>query len=147
MLLLWSFAAVVTLPFGRNREILLGILAAGVVLGLVSMIVPRNPLRGPLLPIAVASLGVMLWHLSAPSVAALQRRGAAIAASVERFRVEHGRLPSTLEECGLSDLQTRCGPWQYRHDEARFKVSVGEYGQDGFALYYSSDTGDWHMDR
>ena len=78
----------------------------------------------------------------------LERQGNALRGTVERYRAAHaGRCPASLAEAGVSPerLATRFGRWRYEcaPGDSAFALQVGDYGRNGFVLYWSGDHWSW----
>jgi hypothetical protein len=96
--------------------------------------------------LGLAAAVVLCWHAAAPTFADLKRDGNQMVAAVERFRETNGRYPETLAEAGVVPPPTRYGAWGFEWDGGEYVLSIGDYGRDGFVLYYSSRNRDWYAD-
>ncbi len=78
----------------------------------------------------------------------LKHEGNAILQRLEAFREAEGRYPADLHEAGIDMSPTRYGPWRYHvGDNGRsFELSVGDYLDNGFTLFWQSGRGFWYLD-
>jgi hypothetical protein len=141
------FLASVSSLFNRHSGTALSVLLAGVALAVpAAWLARRRWALAVLGAVGGPALGVLLWHTSAPSFSELRADGDRMVAAVEQFRHVNGRWPETLAEAGVTPPDTRFGPWRYQVKGEEFYLSVGDYGEDLFVLYYSSRTGEWYSD-
>jgi hypothetical protein len=107
-----------------------------------------------LLAFVVITLG-----LAAPVVVAVKLRGPyqskkdlrgegdAIVSGLNEYKRQHGRYPASLDEAGLTPALTTYGPWEYScNGFGGFTLSVGDYGKDGFCLFFTDRHG-WYLDE
>lgn len=127
-----------------------------VLCGLVALGLDRRAARiGParLLQVAtavrlVAPATLALIVLTDPGEERILARGRAVAAAVEAFESERGRLPTTLAEVEVANPLTRYGRWRYHtDDDAGFSLVFGDYARDGFEIWYDGAGRDFHVDR
>jgi hypothetical protein len=71
----------------------------------------------------------------------LEAQGNEIVRAVEAYDSAHSEYPSSLDAAGAHPSKTRWGDWTYYRSGKVFYLSVGDYGHDGFQLYYSPDVG------
>ena len=71
-----------------------------------------------------------------------KQEGNRVVALVEKYKLEHGRLPATLNDIGLEDKMD--APIQYiPKDESDYLVSFSDFGV-GESVTYSSKTKKWN---
>ncbi len=65
---------------------------------------------------------------------------------LELRRKEEGRYPQTLPEDFLQKLSrfTPEGEYSVSEDRSCYYLAMGDYDADGFTLYWSSETTNWH---
>jgi hypothetical protein len=98
--------------------------------------------------VAVAAVAAVLWLIPIPpDLTRLEGEGAQIADRVEAYRAARGAYPPDLDAAGANPRTGRYGGWQYEvyPDGTGFRLSIGRYGEDGFALSYTSEGG-WYSD-
>lgn len=68
--------------------------------------------------------------------------------AIEAYKTSHGTYPSNLTQAGIRLPEAGYGGWKYSsHDDGyRFQLSVGDYEENGFVLFWSSDYQDWYLD-
>jgi hypothetical protein len=132
-------------------------LASGLI-ALVVVIVARRVSR-PATATAIVSAAVVMGCLMAippgyhPSEQKrVERLHAAFAPALERYRQTHGDYPPTLEAAGIATPQTEYGPLHYNthistEGTLYYEVSFGDYYDNGFTASFSSDRGEWYLDR
>ncbi|QEH33960.1 hypothetical protein OJF2_24930 [Aquisphaera giovannonii] len=66
-----------------------------------------------------------------------------------QIRRSEGYFPASLAYLGLKRPQSRFGRWRYHvHDGGQaFALTNGDYMKNGFVLCWSSEHGDWWVDR
>jgi len=100
--------------------------------------VARGIWRVQLLGIALLGLVSCGHH---PDWDRLEAQGNEIVRVVEVYRSAHGEYPPSLIAAGTQPPKTPWGEWTYHRSDKGFYLSVGDYGRDGFELYYSPDVG------
>lgn len=84
--------------------------------------------------------------LDAPDFPRLEAQGDLIVAALERSHATHGSFPPSLAAAGIHPEKTRWGEWEYRiSSDGTFKLRVGDYGRDGFTLWWDHEHG-WYRD-
>jgi hypothetical protein len=82
-----------------------------------------------------------------PDFPALEAQGTPLVAAIEKYRDSHGVYPPTLEAAGLTPPQTRFRPWRYDlRPDGSFQIAIGDYGRDGFVLFWTSQNKSWYRD-
>ena len=71
----------------------------------------------------------------------LEAQGNEIVRTIEAYRAAHGEYPQSLEAANAPPSKAKWGEWRYSRSGKVFYLSVGDYGRDGFELYYSPDVG------
>jgi len=104
---------------------------------------------------AIWGVGLLgLWQapttnpsLRAGDVPLLKTQGASIVKDIEAFKERHSRFPSSLAELPRPPDSTRYGPWQYSVSKSggSFELSVGDYGRNGFVLYWRTKKREWFL--
>ena len=103
------------------------------------MVAPvRSLIRGQLLGLVALTLfscsGKPDWN-------DLETQGNEILRVIDAYHSAHGEYPPALEAAGAHPSKTRWGEWRYTRSDKVFYLSIGDYGRDGFELYYSPDVG------
>ena len=77
----------------------------------------------------------------------LEAEGSGIVESVRATVNSTGLYPVSLSEAAVNLPLSRYA-WEYSTTSGRrqFRLSVGDYGRDGFRLYYDSKPGEWRRD-
>ena len=114
---------------------------------LALMIVVAAAVRGCAIVFDVATF------MSGPGLESgdVERLQAGVAPLIERLKHERrirGRYPETLESIGEKAPTTRFGLWVYRcyRQGDAFSLTIGDYGKNGFVLWWDSPSGDWGID-
>ena len=79
----------------------------------------------------------------------MQESGDAVRQSIEEFQIENGKLPVDLEDLPIAVSeaeQFNYGPWKYALVEGGYILSIGDYEEFGFLLFWDSRQGHWYMD-
>jgi type II secretory pathway pseudopilin PulG len=80
---------------------------------------------------------------SAADVENAKSAGQPIIQRLADYKSAHGRYPDTFQEAGITPAITDFGAFEYeRHvseDDEYFIVRVGDYGRNGFVLFWNSD--------
>ena len=77
---------------------------------------------------------------------ALMAEGDAIIVKLEAYKTKHGAYPETLQEAGVSAVQTKYGPWEYSSDSNGIYLAVGDYRKHLFKIWWQPDLGTWYID-
>ena len=100
-----------------------------------------------------SALAALAWSscTSAPTdkdIALLKLQGEAFMASIEHYAGQHdGAYPPSLVAAGVEAPKTRWGRWEYHlKPDGKVSVSIGDYGHDGFTLFWQPGYG-WYLDR
>ena len=98
---------------------------------------------------AVAPVALALIVLTEPAEERILARGHAIASAVEAFEADRGRLPTTLAEVEVANPLTRYGRWRLsaKDEGSGYHLVFGDYGRDGFEIWYDSAERDFTVDR
>ena len=131
-----------------------------VVFGIIALVVRFIFHLSPRIPGALAVMCVLL-ALSAPGLRGepyseraqqrieLQRQR--IAPTLERYRQEHGRYPSTLKEAGVKAPRTPYGRLSYFSPPPdmgiTYQWAYGNNEINGFEALWSTETGKWVIHR
>jgi hypothetical protein len=140
------FLSLIANMFTRHLWIGILLLAATAIGLIVAFCFPRRWGIAMLSTLGLASLVTIGWACTAPSFDQLTQDGDRMIAVFEQYRSSHGRYPQSLSEAGIKNEQTRYGAWSYQSDGPTFKLSLGDYGQDLFVIYYQSRNGHWEFD-
>jgi len=67
---------------------------------------------------------------------------------LEAYKANNGVYPSDLATAGITLPEAGYGGWKYASldNNTRFSLSIGDYGRNGFVLYWDSIYGNWTMD-
>ena len=95
-------------------------------------------LRGQLVAISALALASCSGK---PDWEPLEAQGNQIVRAIETYRAGHGEYPHSLEAANAPQSKTKWGERRYSRSGKVFYLSVGDYGRDGFELYYSPDVG------
>jgi hypothetical protein len=87
--------------------------------------------------------------LSPAMMRTLEAQGRSLRAAIEARRREVGAYPQRLAELAsvASDSLASCGTtWTYRTNEHGYQLHLGDYGENGFVLYWAQSDSSWNWD-
>lgn len=76
----------------------------------------------------------------------LKKEGTVLVEILEEHRREHGMYPADLPQLSGPQRSDDFGGWSYRRLGLSYQLGVGDYGHDGFVLYFSPERG-WSIAR
>lgn len=89
--------------------------------------------------IALSALLVFASCAEKPNPQGLQEQGEPLREALDRYRIEHGVFPESLDSVGLAAPESPFGRWRYvRLDTDECELAVGDYEDDGWVLVWSS---------
>ena len=112
---------------------------------------PINVMRFSLrtLPIAVCLCAILsgCGRPSSKQLGSLKSQVQPTIDAIENYKSTHGHYPVDLVEAEIELPEARYGGWDYRRlDNGHFQLSVGDYRNNGFVLFWSSKNQDWYLD-
>ena len=83
-----------------------------------------------------------------PAFSQLEAAGDPIVEQIERHRAAHGTYPSDLDEAGIALPDAPYGGWKYQSYEGGedFQLSIGDYIQHDFTLFWTGNSASWYRD-
>ena len=98
--------------------------------------------------VAFVATALMPPNLDHDDIPILKEQGNRTIQRIEDFRETQGHYPADLDEVGIEAPPTRYGRWRYhvRDDAQSFKLSIGEYRDNSFTLFWDSEVRHWYLD-
>lgn len=79
----------------------------------------------------------------------LKTNATPIVEQLEAYKRVHKEYPSDVAKVGIELPDAAYGGWKYRTRENNsvFALSLGDYGRNGFVLFWDSKHGVWYLDN
>ena len=103
------------------------------------------------LALALLSIG-FVYFSNPPShsvMSDLRSKGDVLVKRIEEYRKTNRGYPESLNQIGIDKNKKHYGGWEYtlENDGSSFVLSIGDYREYLFELFWDSNSGEWYLDR
>jgi hypothetical protein len=79
----------------------------------------------------------------------LRAEGDVIIEKIEEYKNSNKNYPASLSVISTGSDKSHYGGWKYtlENNGKTFVLSIGDYGEYLFEMYWDSNSGEWYLDR